>query len=58
MGAAAIVQVLLQLTQAGFALVDIANKVHTMNAAGATDAEIHAYLRALAQKSQQDLENA
>lgn len=58
MGAAVILGYALQFVQAGFSLMEIKSKVDTMTAAGATEAEIHVYLKKLAHDSQTALENS
>jgi len=47
-----------QAVQAGFALSEIVSNVRTMKAAGATEEELHTYLRSLAHKNQTSLEEA
>lgn len=58
MGVATILGYALQAVQAGFELADIVNNVKAMEAAGSTEAEVHTYLRSLAHKNQQALEQA
>lgn len=58
MGIAEIVGVILQLVQAGFQLEAIAAKVKDMKAKGATEEQVHTYLKNLAAAAQADLEKA
>ena len=58
MGIATVLGFVLQAVQAGFQLADIVNKVRVMEAAGATDEEIHVYLKSLAHTDQDKLEQA
>jgi hypothetical protein len=58
MGLATALSLILQLVQAGFVLGDIVNTVKEMSDAGATDDQIHKYLRDLAHASQDRLEQA
>lgn len=58
MGTAALIGLLLQAVQAGFALTEIKKNVDVMTASGATEAEVHTYLRSLAHKNQDALEQA
>lgn len=58
MGVAVILGYALQAVQAGFALADIVNTVKQMETEGVTEADIHTYLRSLAHKNQQALEQA
>ena len=58
MGIAQVLLILTQLVQAGFALKQISDDVHAMQAKGATDQDVHDYLRALAKKNLDDLKAA
>lgn len=58
MGIATILGYVLQAVQAGFELQAIVDNVRKMQTDGATESDIHMYLRSLAHKNQADLENA
>lgn len=58
MGIATVLGYVLQLVQAGFVLSEIVANVKAMKADGVSDNEIRKYLRDLAHKAQDDLENA
>lgn len=58
MGIATLLGLVLQAVQAGFKLADIVSHVKTMEAAGATESQIHDYLKNLAHQSQDQLEQA
>ena len=58
MGIATILGFALQFVQAGFALADIVSKVREMENSGATDTQIHDYLKSLAHEAQVKLEQA
>ncbi len=55
---AAILGMVLQVVQAGFSLADIVGKVKDMESKGATEQQIHDYLKNLAHATQGDLEKA
>lgn len=54
-GTAAILLNVLELVQAGFELKAIVDKAQAMSAAGATDDQIHAYLKGLRDAALKDL---
>jgi hypothetical protein len=58
MGIAEILGIILQIVQAGFQLDALVAKVQDMKAKGATDDQIHVYLKNLAAAAQADLEKA
>ena len=58
MGAYTILNYALMFIEAGFSLNEIVNKVRVMEAAGASEQEVHAYLKKLAHDAQDELEKA
>jgi len=58
MGIAEVLGIVLQLVQAGFQLEAIVGKAKEMKSKGATDDQIHTYLKNLAAAAQADLEKA